>query len=139
MASREKAPRLITSERAVLGRDEWAFSRGQRVGAPLTSGDNAYYWPGIQAAAYLSSYFVSGKGSKTTLTESVQDGDLPRLTVFIGRSLTARTACTMRNLRLARRVWVWEAGLAARPTASDRDLLIARCLSAYIPVVVRGP
>jgi len=42
VASREKAPRLIASERAVLGRDEWAFSRGQRVGAPLTSGDNAY-------------------------------------------------------------------------------------------------
>jgi len=71
--------------------------------------------PGIDAAAYLSSYFVKGKGRKASLTENVQDPDLPRLLVFIGRGLTAKTACTMRNLRLARRLWASRAGLACRP------------------------
>jgi len=71
--------------------------------------------PGVEAAAYLSGYFVKGKGRKATLTENVQDGDLPRLIVFVGRSLTAKTACTMRNLRLARRLWASREGLAPRP------------------------
>ncbi len=46
--------------------------------------------PGIQAAAYLSSYFVRGKGRKASLTENVQDPDLPCLLVFIGRALTSQ-------------------------------------------------
>lgn len=76
--------------------------------------------PGVEAAAYLSGYFVKGKGRKAALTENVEDPDLPCLVVFIGRSLTGRTACTMRNLRLARRLW------ASREWIAD-PLPVATC------------
>lgn len=79
--------------------------------------------PGIEAAAYLSAYFVKGKGRKASLTENVQDPDLPRLLVFIGRSLTAKTGCTMRNLRLARRLWASRQGLASRPDVTYQEWL----------------
>ena len=71
--------------------------------------------PGIEAAAYLSGYFVKGKGRKASLTDNVRDPDLPRLLVFVGRSLTARTACTMRNLRLSRRLWASREGIVSKP------------------------
>ncbi len=76
--------------------------------------------PGIEAAAYLSGYFVKGKGRKASLTENVQDPDLPRLLVFVGRGLTGKTACTMRNLRLARRLW------ASREVAAESPV-VATC------------
>jgi hypothetical protein len=63
------------------------------------------FWPGVQAAAYLSSYFAGGRGVKMAITETVLAGDLPRLVVFVGRDLTATTGCTMRSLRDARRIW----------------------------------
>jgi hypothetical protein len=63
------------------------------------------FWPGVQAAAYLSSYFIGGRGHKAQITENVLAGDLPRLVVFIGRDLTRSTGCTMRSLRHARRLW----------------------------------
>jgi len=63
------------------------------------------FWPGVQAGAYLSSYFVRGRGGKAPITENVLAGDLPRLVVFVGRDLTRRTGCTMRSLRNARRLW----------------------------------
>ena len=75
--------------------------------------------PGIEAAAYLSGYFVKGKGRKASLTENVQDPDLPRLLVFVGRGLTARTACTMRNLRLARRLWASRSRSCRSSTGCD--------------------
>jgi hypothetical protein len=73
------------------------------------------FWPGIQAAAYLSSYFAGGRGRKMTITENVLAGDLPRLVVFVGRELTTRTGCTMRNLRNARRIWACRQGLIEKP------------------------
>jgi hypothetical protein len=79
--------------------------------------------PGIEAAAYLSGYFVKGKGRKASLTENVQDPDLPRLLVFISRALTAKTVCTMRNLRLARRLWASRCGLAAPPHVTYSEWL----------------
>lgn len=63
------------------------------------------FWPGVQAAAYLSSYFIGGRGHKAQITENVLAGDLPRLVVFIGRDLTRSTGCTMRSLRHSRRLW----------------------------------
>ena len=57
------------------------------------------FWPGVQAAAYLSSYFAGGRGRKMAITENVLAGDLPRLVVFVGRDLTQPTGCTMRSLR----------------------------------------
>ena len=79
--------------------------------------------PGVEAAAYLSAYFVKGKGRKASITDNVQDPDLPRLLVFIGRHLTARTACTMRNLRSARRLWASREGLAPRPDVTFEEWL----------------
>ncbi len=49
------------------------------------------FWPGGQAGAYLSSYFVRGVGHKTPITENVLAGDLPRLVVYIDRELILRT------------------------------------------------
>jgi hypothetical protein len=95
-------------------------------------------WPGEQAGAYLSSYFVRGRGRKAPITENVQAGDLPRVVVLVGRHLTAVTGCTMRNLRLVRRVWAWRRGLTDKPTVDEWDLLVAACLAARITVPPRA-
>ena len=94
-------------------------------------------WPGEQAGAYLSSYFVRGRGRKAPLTENVLADDLPRLVVFVSRGLTAKTGCTMRNLRLVRRVWAWMNGLADAPDVRSEQLrFLTRCLGLAF---VRGP
>lgn len=54
------------------------------------------------AAAYLSSYFVTGKGKKVSLRESVQSEILPRSIFYVARWLSARSGITMRSLRLRR-------------------------------------
>lgn len=96
-------------------------------------------WPGGQAGAYLSSYFVRGTGHKAPITENVLAGDLPRLVVYIDRELTLRTGCTMRNLRNARRVWAWLSGLIPDPGLDAWDELVAVCLLDRRPVPSRGP
>ena len=95
-------------------------------------------WPGEQAGAYLSSYFVRGRGGKAPITENVLAGDLPRLVVFVSRRLTAATGCTMRNLRLVRRVWAWQAGRIGRPNVGEWDLLVVACLIARIAIPPRA-
>ena len=92
--------------------------------------------PGVEAAAYLSGYFVKGKGRKATLTENVQDPDLPRLLVFVGRKLTTRTGCTMRNLRVARRLWASRERQAVPPSVTLDEWLAASYLLIPSP---RGP
>jgi hypothetical protein len=72
-------------------------------------------WPGDQAGAYLSSYFIRGRGGKAPITENVIAGDLPRLVVVIGRDLTTRTGCTMRDLRPARQLWASTEGFIEKP------------------------
>jgi hypothetical protein len=97
-------------------------------------------WPGEQAGAYLSSYFVRGRGGKAPITENVLAGDLPRFVVFVSRRLTFSTGCTMRNLRLARRVWAWHRGFAERPEVTDREMVVAHYLLARMTVPSRaGP
>jgi hypothetical protein len=62
------------------------------------------------AAAYLSSYFVTGKGSKVSLQESVQSNWMPRSIIHVSKELTQRSGITMRSLRLRRYAWVlWRA------------------------------
>lgn len=97
------------------------------------------FWPGGQAGAYLSSYFVRGRGHKAPITENVLAGDLPRVVVYVGRHLTQQTQCTMRNLRNARRVWAWRNELIERPRLDDRDLLAAICLLERRRPGPRGP
>src|SRR3954447_12528121 len=88
------------------------------------------FWPGVQAAAYLSSYFAGGRGRKIAITDNVLAGDLPRLVVFVGRELTGRTGCTMRSLRDARRLWASREGLIDPPKLTLQDWLAAAALLA---------
>jgi hypothetical protein len=88
------------------------------------------FWPGEQAGAYLSGYFVRGRGGKAPITDNVSAGDLPRLVVFVGRDLTMRTGCTMRSLRHARQLWASRCGLIPRTNFGyDEWLAAARQLS----------
>jgi hypothetical protein len=86
------------------------------------------FWPGIQAAAYLSSYFVGGRSRKMAITENVLAGDLPRLVVFIGRDLTRTSGCTMRSLRDARRLWASRNVCADPPDVTLREWLAAAAM-----------
>ena len=86
------------------------------------------FWPGDQAGAYLSNYFVRGRGGKAPITENVLDGDLPRLVVFVGRHLTSQTGCTMRNLRGARRLWASREGLIEPPAFEYAEWLAAAAM-----------
>jgi hypothetical protein len=86
------------------------------------------FWPGVQAAAYLSSYFAGGRGRKMAITENVLAGDLPRLVVFVGRDLTSQTGCTMRSLRNARRLWASRELRADPPRLTLDDWLAAAAM-----------
>lgn len=61
--------------------------------------------PARAAAAYLSSYFVTGKKEKITLQKSVLSEGMPRSIIHISVKLTQQTGCTMRELRFRRFVW----------------------------------
>ena len=52
-----------------------------------------------RAAAYLSSYFVTGKREKATLAENAKDPNLPRLLIWLTPTLTRQTGMTMRSRR----------------------------------------
>jgi hypothetical protein len=80
------------------------------------------FWGGLQAGAYLGSYFVNGRGHKSPITENVRAGDLPRLVVFVGRDLTRTTGCTMRNLRRARTLWAVRRGFREPPSWGAMEL-----------------
>lgn len=97
------------------------------------------FWPGEQAAAYLSSYFVGGRSKKAPITETVLDRDLPAILVFVSRDLTRRTACTMRNLRRARRLWAVRQGLCGPPSWSAVELARVIQLQVEWPAAVRAP
>jgi hypothetical protein len=86
------------------------------------------FWPGGQAGAYLSSYFVGGRRRKAQITENVLAGDLPRLVVFVGRDLTAQTGCTMRSHRDARRLWASRQGLIPPPALTLHEWLAAAAM-----------
>src|SRR5439155_24693149 len=83
------------------------------------------FWPGVQAGAYLSSYFAGRRGRKLSITENVLADDLPRLVVFVGRDLTRATGCTMRSLRNARRLWASREGHIDLPALTLDEWLTA--------------
>ena len=83
------------------------------------------FWPGAQAAAYLSSYFAGGRGRKMAITENVLAGDLPRFVVYVSRELTQQTGCTMRALRNARKLWASREGLIPAPRLTYSEWLAA--------------
>lgn len=71
--------------------------------------------PAVNAAAYLSSYFVKDRRGKATLWESARSPAMPRSIVHVSVKLTQETGCTMRLLRFSRFVWVmWKVALPYR-------------------------
>ena len=88
--------------------------------------------PAREAAAYLSSYFVAGRGHKAPLTEAVLNPELPRLPLYVSRRLTAVTRCTMRNKRRQRHMHVCAKLRQPPPTwwdsSKDRHDVIALSL-----------
>jgi hypothetical protein len=81
--------------------------------------------PAREAAAYLSSYFLGGRGNKATLTEAVLNRELPRLPLYVSRRLTAVTKTTMRNKRRQRQLYACRSrGQAVPAWAEDREALI---------------
>lgn len=98
--------------------------------------------PAVQAAAYVSSYFVIGKGHKAALAESVRSPSMPKSIVHVSVDLTMETRCTMRNLRLRRLLWfLWGDSLPMREVGIVADLLATFPGSDVLSAtdLVRGP
>jgi hypothetical protein len=67
------------------------------------------------AAAYLSSYFVSGKKGKMSLRESVTSSDMPPSIVYVAPELSQHSGITMRSLRLRRYAYqLWRVEIEPR-------------------------
>ncbi|HVN62309.1 MAG TPA: hypothetical protein VMT59_13685 [Gaiellaceae bacterium] len=108
----------VTALREMAPRYGFGFVDGwHKIGRKSRAGD--------QAAAYLSSYFVRGKGRKSAITENVKAGDLPRLVVFVSRELTMATGITMRSLRDGRRLWASRTWDTEPPRLSYMEWLAA--------------
>lgn len=82
------------------------LSKLHRYGFGHVNGKFVRPRPAREAAAYLSSYFLGGRGSKAKLTEAVHNRELPRLPLYVSRRLTTLTRTTMRNKRRQRHAWV---------------------------------
>lgn len=61
------------------------------------------------AAAYLSSYFVGGKGGKLDIRETVKRADVPANVIYMAPHLLQKSGLSMRTLRLRRYLW-WQLG-----------------------------
>jgi len=61
------------------------------------------------AAAYLSSYFVAGKGDKLDIRETVKREDVPAHVIYVAPMLMQASGISMRTLRLRRYLW-WKIG-----------------------------
>lgn len=72
-------------------------------------------WDPSAAAAYLSSYYVRGKGAKATINQTVLSDQIPPSVFYVARRLLKKTGVTMRSLRLDRRMWAVELGLIHPP------------------------
>lgn len=72
--------------------------------------------PAREVAAYLSSYFVAGRGDKAAITQAVLNPELPRLPLYVSRRLTKATRTTMRNRRRQRHLWVCNARGLRKPS-----------------------
>jgi hypothetical protein len=82
------------------------LSQKPRYGFGHVNGKFVRPRPAREAAAYLSSYFLGGRGQKAKLTEAVHNPELPRLPLYVSRRLTSVTKTTMRNKRRQRHLWV---------------------------------
>lgn len=81
------------------------------------------WWQGSAAAAYLSSYFVGGKGRKAQLHEAfVQLSGFVARPLWVAPRLTQASGVTMGRLRRVRLLWAVLQGLAEMPSWSDEEL-----------------
>ena len=111
--------------------------------------------PAREAAAYLSSYFLGGRGHKAKLTEAVLNRELPRLPLYVSRRLTRATRTTMRNKRRQRHLHVcrdrgrpdprgrltersWSTCSASRSTSSCGCCAGRSCASSSVPIRSAG-
>ena len=90
-----------------------------------------------RAAAYLSSYFVKGKGGKAALQENARNPHLPHMLIWVSPKLSRVTGVTMRNLRRCRQLWAVRLGLLPPPSWPAVEL--ARVVALSGPWPVRGP
>lgn len=89
--------------------------------------------PAREAAAYLSSYFCTGKGRKKTLRQTVLSEEMPRSILYTSVKLTQRTGCTMRSLRFRRFVWIrWNVTLDF-PTLTTVQTLVREFDAELLP------
>ena len=96
--------------------------------------------PAVNAAAYLSSYFVKGRRGKATLWESVRSAAMPRSIVHVSVKLTQETGCTMRLLRLGRFIWVnWKVVLPYRELRVIDEQGFLEWAELVTEAVDRGP
>lgn len=56
-------------------------------------------------ASYFAKYVCKDRNGRPELAETVAHPDVPRRPIYLSTKLTARTRCTMRNLRLRRYYW----------------------------------
>jgi hypothetical protein len=95
--------------------------------------------PAERVARYLSKYLAKWQEDGTLeITETVKSAGRSLLN-YVSLRLTAKSCCTMRNLRLARIVWAWLSGLIDDPGLDPWDELVAVCLLDRSPVPARGP
>jgi hypothetical protein len=93
--------------------------------------------PAREVAAYLSSYFVIGRGHKAPLTEAVLNPELPLLPLYVSRRLTQATKTTMRNKRRQRHLWACRSLRKPMPSWwADEDSRLA-VLALSVPVALR--
>jgi len=95
--------------------------------------------PAERTANYLSKYLAKWKNDGSCeVTETFLAAGRSYLN-YVNRKLTARSRCTMRNLRMARTRWAWLSGLIEDPGLDPWDELVAVCLLDRRPVPSRGP
>jgi hypothetical protein len=97
--------------------------------------------PAREAAAYLSSYFLGGRGHKAKLTEAVLNTELPRLPLYVSRRLTRVTRTTMRNKRRQRQLHVCRDRGRPEPSwaANRKELVDVLCLAFDVELrLLRG-
>jgi len=92
-----------------------------------------------RAAAYLSSYFVSGRGEKATLSENARNPYSPRLLIWVNPALSRRTGVTMRSRRRCRQLWAVRSGLLSPPKWSGVELARTILLAGSWPIAARAP
>jgi hypothetical protein len=92
-----------------------------------------------RAAAYLSSYFVSGRGEKATLSENARNAHLPRMLLWLTPKLTRQTGVTMRSRRRCRQLWAIRSGLLPAPGWSGVELARTILLAGAWPAAARAP